>query len=130
MNEWHNPETETLESDVNSLRIIRNENVMESYSVSSSRLGYLSEASNTITVAPDAGIFTMNDAAPVNVETDSRGFRIVGNVDCIDVTVYDMAGRLVFATDSLAPGVCVSLPSGLYLLRSNYLNLPFKILIP
>lgn len=123
-------EVETLESDVNSLRIIRSNNAMEAYSVQSSRLGYLSEASNSITVAPDSGIFTAETIYPFGVETDATGFILVGGSDSIIVNVYDLSGRLIYSSHRLAPGEHVELNSGLYLLDSPNLNRPFKVLVP
>lgn len=122
-------ETEMLESSTNSLKINRAENVMESYSVQSSRLGFLSEASNTITVAPGAGIFTPDAAYPIGVETDPDGFVLIGGYDNIDIAVYDLQGRLVYMNPAIVPGTHVSLPSGLYILNSSILNLPLKVLI-
>ena len=123
-------DTETLESNTNSLDIIRGENVLEGYSVRSSRLGYLSEASNTITVAPYAGIFSVEDEFPFAAETDRDGFTLIGGINHVDVAVYDAAGRIVFVSSALVPGVHVALPSGLYMLTSSHLNRPFKLLIP
>ena len=123
-------ETETLESDVNSLKIMRGENVQESYTVCSSRLGYRSLESNTITVAPYSGIFNIEASEPFGVETDGEGFILIGGETGIDVEVYDLSGRLVFMSPSLLPGSHVALPSGIYLLNSRCLNRPFKILVP
>ena len=123
-------ETETLESDTNSLRIIRQNNAMESYSVQSSRLGYLSEPSNTITVAPDAGIFTPDVTYPFDVVTDAFGFSLIGGIDSVPVTVFDLSGRTVFEAPALTPGEHVDLPSGIYLMASPLLNRPFKVLVP
>ena len=123
-------ETETLESSTTSLKIMRADNVMESYSVQSSRLGYLSEASNSITVAPYSGIFAPEATAPFEVTADSYGFTLSGGCDAVDVMVFDLSGRLVFSSPALATGTTVELPSGIYILKSSLLNLPFKILIP
>ena len=123
-------ETETLESDVNSLQIMRAENVRETYTVQSSRLGYLSEASNTIEVAEGTGIFRVDAEAPFEVETTYGAFSLISYADGIDVAVYDLSGRLVYANPSLAPGQAVYLPSGLYILMSRSLNIPYKVLVP
>lgn len=123
-------ETETLESNINSLEIIRAENVQESYTVQSSRLGYLSEASNAITVAPYSGIFNIDATDPFGVETDNEGFILTGGCEGVNVAVYDLSGRLIFSSTSMTPGTHVAIPSGLYLLYSPVLNRPFKILIP
>lgn len=123
-------DTQELESSETSLVIMRAENVQETYSVSSSRLGFMSEASNTISVAPYSGIFTPEAASPIGVETDAGGFVLIGGCDSVDVVVYDVQGRLVYRNGALVPGEHVALPSGLYLLGSSFLNRPFKILIP
>lgn len=123
-------ETETLEANESRLLIQRAGDGMEAYSVQSSRLGYLSEASNTITVAPDAGIFTMDAPYPFNVETKQGGFSLTGGCDEVEIRVYDLSGGLVYSSPGLATGEFVSLPSGLYLVFSPYLNRPFKVLIP
>ena len=122
-------EEQTLESSTNSLNIIRNENVMESYYVQSSRLGFLSEPSNTIEVAPGTGVYRIDTDTPMNVETDRNGFHIVCT-EAVDVSVYDLSGRLLYTNPALEPSRTVSLPTGIYILRSSYLNLPFKLLIP
>ena len=67
-------ETETLESDETSLLVTRADNVEESYTVSSSRLGYLSEASNSVTVAPYAGVFSPEATSAIGVETMPGSF--------------------------------------------------------
>ena len=123
-------ENETLESDTNSLRIIRNEDAVETYTVQSSRLGYLSEASNSVYVDTYAGIFTADTPAPFEAVAEPGGFSIRGAVDSLDVNVYDLSGRLVFSAQGLVPGQHVELPSGVFIINSSYLNLPFKILIP
>ena len=122
-------ETETLESNVNSLKVIRADNVMEAYSVQSSRLGYLSEPSNTITVAPYAGIFTPEAQYPFDLVADGDGFTLIGGIESVAVSVYDLSGRLVFEHPALVPGEHVALPSGIYLLSSPYLTRPLKIFI-
>ena len=104
--------------------------MQESYSVSSSRLGYRSEASNTITVAPYAGLFTIDALYPIGVETDATGFVVVGGCESLDMAVYDLQGRLYHAESNHIPGTHVSLPSGIYIMTSSFLNVPFKIIIP
>ena len=123
-------EIETLESSGNSLQIMRSENVAESYTISSSRLGYLSEASNSITVAPWAGIFTIDAAAPFGIETEKGGFSLTGEADGVDIAVFDLSGRKTYSNPTMTSGELVSLPSGLYIVFSSRLNRPFKIIIP
>lgn len=123
-------ETEMLESNTNSLKIMRSENVMESYTVRSSRLGFISEASNAITVAKGAGLFSLDATSPIGVETDADGFTLIGGAESVDIAVYDIGGRLVYLNASAARGSHVGLPSGIYLLHSSFLNRPIKVLIP
>ena len=123
-------EDQTLESNTNSLLVTRPENVLESYSVQSSRLGYLSEASNSISVPVGAGVFSIDALCPMGIETDADGFVVICDSESLDIAVYDTAGRLVHLDRTHSPGTHVTLPSGLYILSSSYLNRPFKILIP
>ena len=123
-------ETQELESSTNSLQIIRTENVTETYSVRSSRLGYLSEASNTITVEPGAGIFRVDADSPIGLETDGDGFVLIGSSEAVDLAVYDLSGRKVYANEAVTPGAHISLPAGLYIVTSTRLNRPFKVVIP
>ena len=123
-------EVQELESSTNSLQMIRTENVTETYSVRSSRLGYLSEASNTITVAPGSGIFKIDADSPIGIETDATGFILIGTAKAVDLAVYDLSGRKIYSSGAVTPDSHVSLPAGLYFVFSSSLNRPFKIVIP
>ena len=123
-------ETEVLESSTNSLKIFRNVNVVESYTVQSSRLGYLSPESNSITVARGTGIYSVDAPCPLNVEVDRGGVTVVCDSEKVDIRIYDPSGRTVYADPEHTPGMRIALPAGIYILQSTYLNRPFKILIP
>ena len=120
-------ETEMLESGVNSLKIYREENVAESYSVQSSRLGVLSASSNTVTVGPGAGIFSVDATCPIDVETGHGYFHVIGDAEAVDMTLYSIDGRVVYSNPHLVPGEEVRIPAGIYIFSSSFLNSPFKI---
>lgn len=64
------PESERFTVDTNSLVISdRDPNVTETYSVQSSRLGYLSEPSNVITVAAGASVIGIQADQPLALGT-------------------------------------------------------------
>lgn len=123
-------ESEQIESSVNSLKITRAMNVTETYSVCSSRLGYLSEASNTVTVAPGAGVFTPDAASAIEIETVRGGLILRGGCDYADIRVYDPSGRTVFESSQLYVDQRVDLPSGMYIVTSSFLTSPLKVMIP
>ena len=123
-------DAEQLESDTNTLRIEgRDPAVMETYSVRSSRLGYLSEASNTITVDASGvdGIYAGTGymiVAPVD-----GGFRILS--DCVSgtVTVFDTTGRALMQIDNPAHGEIVALPAGIYIVAGDKIRKPSKLIV-
>lgn len=123
-------EHEEEDATENFLTVHRDANVMETYTVSSSRLGYLSEASNSITVAPGAGIYSTEATGPIGIETERGAFVLITGAEMVDIAVYDASGCLVYSNDGLKSYSRIELPSGMYVLTSRSLNRPFKVLIP
>lgn len=122
-------ETDQLEANLNSLRVLREENVMETYSVQSVRLGFMSESSNSITVAPSAGIFSASALCPMAVEAGKGCFHVVADAPSVDISVWAVDGTPVYYNAALAPGQTVALQKGIYVFTSSYLNRPFKVTI-
>lgn len=121
-------ETDQLESDTNSLRIEgRDPTVMETYQVCSSRLGFLSEVSNTITVET-SGIDSVEDDLPSAViGWVENGFRIVSNVPVEWLEVFDASGVSVGIYENLSHGDFVELPRGMYIVVSPAIKRPVKL---
>lgn len=91
-------EGDLLESDTNSMVITgRDPKVAESYTVSSVRLGYRSEASNSIIVNADSGVNTGEAPGATYIVADGGEWRVVTNLPETEVTVYDVNGRSIFS---------------------------------
>lgn len=122
-------EAEILESTTNSLVITgRDPNVMESYTVQSSRLGFLSDPSNSILVMP-SGVSEINAVAPMVTGLVEGGFIVLSNDACADIVVYDVAGRIYSVIKTPSAGDCFYYPSGVYVLYSDAISKPVKLII-
>lgn len=91
--------------------------VPEAYYVQSSRLGYLSQPSETKFVSR-SGISDIEVDSPFAVESypGTVRFRCAGTHT--DVCIYDMTGRLVMAIPEITDGHEISLSYGIYLVRT------------
>lgn len=122
-------ETEEIQSDTNSYTITnRDPSIAESYQVSSSRLGFLSPISNTISVEA-SGVeqtFARDHAAIGVIE---NGVRILTDSIVPLVEVYDIAGRLVESRTNAANGEEILLPQGSYIIVSTSLPKPAKVIL-
>lgn len=122
-------EAETLESDTNSLVIDgRDPEIMESYTVQSSRLEYLSEPSNSILVFP-SGVSEINQVSPLVIGMLEGGFSILSNESNASLEIYDISGKITETLCAPAEGEMVTLSPGVYLLRSVALPKPLKLII-
>lgn len=121
-------ESETIESPSNSLEITdRNPEIMESYSVQSSRLGFLSEPSNSIIVAP-TGVDSVVES-PLVIGILDNGFGVISNPSGADITVFDYSGKEIKKCKNPYEGEKIILPNGIYVLTSSALQRPVKIVV-
>ncbi len=123
-------ESDQLESDTNYLRIDgRDPAVMETYSVRSSRLGYLSEASNTVTVQATGvdGLYAESDF--VTIAPIDEGFRVLTSVNPGRILVYDTTGAIVRIITEAAHGDIITLPTGMYIICGDKIKRPCKLII-
>lgn len=98
------------------------------YYVQSSRLGYLSEASNVITL--DASGITGIDAdKPLQVLSTDGGILIKCSEAVGAADVYDTCGRLVRHIDCLDDDMVIALPSGIYLLKTATSRTAWKVAV-
>lgn len=122
-------EAESYQSSTNSYKFTdRDPAVMESYSVRSSRLGFLSEESNTIVVGANA-VEAVEMDTPLVIGVLNEGFGIISNPSDADITVYDTAGRIVKVCENPADGDVVALPNGIFIVTSPSLSRPVKIIV-
>lgn len=122
-------ENEVEESDTNSKRLPRREGVMQSYSVQSSRLGMLSEMSNSVTVEAYAGLNTVDGSVIVGVEAAEGGVRIYSTTESVDVVIYDLSGRIVYTNGDQLSGSFIALPAGIYIVGSGAMRAPTKLIV-
>ncbi len=122
-------EAETYETNATELRMSgRDAGVAETYSVTYSRLGLVSPASNTIYVAA-SGMESMQYEVP---------FRAIGSDGCITIlsgdgmpirslTITDPAGRIVMVLDA-RDGMEIPIASGMYIIMAPG-HRPHKLIV-
>ena len=122
--------TEELPSDNNYLEIDEMEGVdYATYAVQSVSLDVRSAMSNVITVTPPSGIDgVMSDVKPFTVESFPGMLRIVCSETHYDITVYDLAGRIIAVIPEADDGYEFSLPAGAYLINSRQHPVPVKVI--
>lgn len=125
-----NVQTITLMAPGTSLDIEdRDPAVTETYSVRSSRLGCLSDPSNSITVAATGAVGIINGASPFAVGTVPGGFAIMSPGENTRLRVYDMTGLLVLECDRVVCGDIILLPKGIYAVTCDQATAPVKIAV-
>ncbi|MDE5876677.1 MAG: endonuclease [Muribaculaceae bacterium] len=107
----------------------RDPEVTETYTVCASRLGCLSEPSNTITVAADAGIGFNNGTVPFAIGVQPGGFMVMSQGDNTGMRVYDITGSLVLTRERVSGGESFTLPAGIYIITCDQAPRPVKIVI-
>ena len=109
-------EAEIIQANTNSALIEgRDEDVAESYTVSSVRLGLVSEPSNEILVASGSGVNEVSEGSTHFVASED-GITVITTLESVDVIVFDLHGRLV-TSEKASNGSRITLPSrGLYLI--------------
>lgn len=123
-------EAVTYECDENSIEFTdRDASVMESYSVVSSRLGIRSEASNSITVAAGSWIYEVEKSLPLRIGFMEGGFVVLTDSRHTNMRIYDMAGRIVRSYDSVEGGEMIMLPRGVYLILTDNMPHPLKVVV-
>ena len=121
-------ESDVLSSDTNSLQIEGYDpDYTETYSVQSSRLGFLSEPSNTIIVG-NSGVDGVMASQPLRIGRIEGGFNILLDTEHTGLRVYDMTGRLVLLRERISGGECFQLPYGVYIITDDQTRKPIKFM--
>lgn len=107
----------------------RVEGTSETYYVQSSRLGYESQQSNTITVADNSGIEGIQADKILAIATHSGGLRFICNDPVTNVCIYNMQGVLIKKLDNVENNDEISLPYGIYLITSQETHRPIKAIV-
>ncbi len=121
-------EMEILQADTNHLLIEdRDENVGESYTVASVRLGIVSEASNEIIVGTGNGVADVRDGSTRFV-AEGDGLTVITEECSAEFSVFDIHGRLI-TTAHAQNGDHIALPGrGIYIVISEKAT-PVKIIL-
>ena len=106
----------------------RQSDEVHTYYVQSFRLGYLSEPSNVITI-DFSGITGIEADKPLQVLSTDGGILIKCSESVGPATIYDMAGRMVRHIDNLCDDMIISLPRGIYLLKTSTSRTTWKVAV-
>lgn len=107
----------------------REEDVEETYTVVSCRLGFKSETSNTIVVGKGSGIRDAETTVPFNIGILETGFIMLIDGDNTNLRVIDVTGRIVYEQGRVSGGEIIELPTGFYIITTDQSKRPAKIRI-
>ncbi len=119
---------ETMECDENSA-IIEDFDASdnESYYVQSSRLGFLSDPSNVISVSR-SGISGIEEDCGLSVETYPGTLRFRCGEPQTGGRIFDATGRLFMLLPEITDGLEITLPHGVYLIVTDQHHSPIKLM--
>lgn len=124
------PQASELVADSNSLLIEdRDADVTESYTVRSSRLGFLSPASNAITVAKSNSVVGIENTQPLALGHVEGGFVVLIDNPQTDMRIFDVSGRLVAEYAFVSGGDMIELPTGIYIVVTKENQSPLKTVV-
>ncbi|MDE5808603.1 MAG: endonuclease, partial [Muribaculaceae bacterium] len=125
-----NEESDSYETEDTSYTFAdRNPEVAESYYVSYSRLGIMSEQSNTIYIAPGSGVDQLPQEAPIRILLLPGGFMVRCEGECRKgLMISDYTGRIVAAPEEVSDGEIFLLPAGLYIVSGPGMR-PVRVVV-
>ncbi len=124
------PQASTLTSDFNYVLVEdRDPEVAESYTVQSSRLGILSEPSNSIQVGAGSNVVGIEADQPLALGSVPGGFIIMLDTRHTGLKVYDVSGRVIVEKETVEGGETFLLPMGVYVIATDQCLRPQKIAV-
>ena len=124
------PQASTLTSDFNYVLVEdRDPVVAESYTVQSSRLGILSEPSNSIQVGAGSNVVGIEADQPLTLGSVPGGFMIMLDTRHTGLKVYDVSGRVIIEKETVEGGETFLLPMGVYVIATDQCLRPQKIAV-
>lgn len=121
--------TEQVDTEETYYDFTREIGTSETYYVQSSRLGYTSPASNTITVAEGSGIEGIEADHILAVATHPGGIRFICNEPLSNVCIYNTQGVMIKQLQTVENDLAVELPTGIYLITAHESNKTIKAII-
>ncbi|MDE6297816.1 MAG: endonuclease, partial [Muribaculaceae bacterium] len=106
----------------------RNAEVAESYYVTYSRLGIMSEASNSVYVAAGSGVEDIAVESPVRIYLVEGGFMVGSDGARAGLRVSDVNGVVVAAPETVSNGDIIMLEQGVYVVTAPGMR-PVKVII-
>ncbi len=121
--------SEELVAEENSIEItdFRNSD-SESYSVQAVRLGYRSEMSNVIFVE-HAGITGVTTDIPLGVRINGNVVHFTCGAAHSECNIHDTTGRVIKVLPIIENNMEVVLPNGIYLITTNQMRRPIKVVV-
>lgn len=124
------PQASKLTSDFNYVLVEdRDPDVAESYTVQASRLGILSEPSNSIQVGAGQGSVGTISAQPFTIGNIDGGFVVMLDEEQTGMRVFDLTGRIVLERESVHGGEVILLPAGIYIVMTDQSGTPVKLIV-
>lgn len=121
--------SEELVAEENSIEITDFKNSdSESYSVQAVRLGYRSEMSNVIFVE-HAGITGAITDIPLGVRVNGNVVHFTCGATHSECNIYDTTGRVIKILPIIENNMEVTLPNGIYLITTNQMRRPIKVVV-
>lgn len=99
------------------------------YSVQSSRLGYLSVASNVVTVTASGVTGVEGDKRLVVASYHDGVVRIICSEKLANCRIYDAQGRIVEHLPVVVPNQLITLPLGVYIITVDGMTHPVKVVV-
>lgn len=99
------------------------------YSVQSSRLGYLSVASNVVTVTASGVTGVEGDKRLVVASYPDGVVRIICSEKLANCRIYDAQGRIVEHLPAVEPNQLITLPLGVYIITVDGMTHPAKVIV-
>ena len=99
------------------------------YSVQSSRLGYLSVASNVVTVTASGVTGVEGDKRLVVASYPDGVVRIICSEKLANCRIYDAQGRIVHSQPAVNPDELLTLPLGVYIITVDGMTHPVKVVV-
>ncbi len=121
--------TEQVDTEEAYYDFTRETGTSETYYVQSSRLGYLSPMSNTITVAEGSGIEGVDADHILAIATHPGGIRFICNEVLTDVRIHNTQGITVKQFDYVENDLAVDLPTGVYFITAKESPYPIRAIV-
>ena len=121
--------TEYVDTEDTYYDFTRESGTYETYCVQSSRLGYVSEKSNIITVSDYSGVQGVHSDKILAVAQGDDCVRFICTEPLSDVRVYNMQGVMIKEFRQVENDFAITLPIGIYVISAKDVRRPVKVVV-